>query len=603
MNAPVNDQQELDSTEDTPQPKTDDSNSTSIESQPNSSVSQADKALETPAPDGANSPTTELDLVQNGKKKRRRKRRRRTDATEQRLLGRRAMCKDVEAIAPSMMKTVKMRVLARHLDSKRGMADAELTERIRSDASQLVGKDQVLESTNAIDSDVHRRNLKDILLYVILLQEETYSLEEGKLEERVLEYETNLVAKAGNLDIFDGKQHDPQRAHNCDTYRVVLDAAWRNNDDISLDEAELLKVLRVRLDISGEEHRMISAHISRFPKRDCELHTRDEIHDARKELQRDGLLWSYRDDNNRSVDVIPREVAEVLRTCVVQMELQRTNYIRLLQHDCLNLTDLRSVLVKHSMDRNGNKQELIDRIAGSDIAPREVLDSLDRSKLADMCRLVGLASSGRKDEVCLRLVQFYDDLSFEERETQDEREEWYNNYELLAARAYADLRAKKLISKDLEVEHQFEKATDFLFEQMLNVGIDNTRKITKADGRIPVGDRQVILWDCKSAEKEVNLQDHLDDQFDGYLRKERQKGFEPLAFIVVGPSFSANSIKIAHQYKAKTNWDIALVHADALKHIAEHWAAQETEQTFPIGLFNRTELIDLKLAEFLISLA
>lgn len=513
------------------------------------------------------------------------------------------MCKDAASIAPIMLKTVKMRIMAKHLDSKRGMADDELTERITQDLSKLVGEEQVLQSTNAVDADVHRRNLKDIVLYVILLQEETYSLEEGKLEERVLEYERELLEKVKNLDMFDAKKHDVQRVHNCDTYRVVLDAAWRNNEDISLDEAELLKVLRERLGISGEEHRLISAHIARFPKSGCELHTRDEIHDARKELQRAGLLWSYRDDNNKSIDVIPREVADVLRSKVVRMELQRTNYVRLLQHDCLNLTDLRGILTRHNMERTGVKQALIDRIAESDIAPRELLDSLDRGKLADMCRLVGIPSSGRKDDVCQRLIDFYDDLSFEERETQDEREEWYNNYNLLAARAYSDLRAKKLISKDLEVEHQFEKATDFLFEQMLNISIDTERKVSKADGRIPVSERQVILWDCKSAEKEVNLQDYLEDQFDGYLRRERQKGFEPLAFIVIGPAFSANSKKLAHQYKARTNWDIALIEADALKHIAEHWAAQGTEQPFPVGLFNRTELIDVKLAEFLISLA
>ena len=104
-------------------------------------------------------------------------------------------------------------------------------------------------------------------------------------------------------------------------------------------------------------------------------------------------------------------------------------------------------------------------------------------------------------------------------------------------------------------------------------------------------------------EKAVNLQDHLKDQFDSYLRREKQKGFVPLAMLVIGPSFTPNSIKLAHQYKARTNWDIALVCADALKHVAEHWAATGTELPFPIGLFNRTELIDMDRAEFLLSLA
>ena len=31
---------------------------------------------------------------------------------------------------------------------------------------------------------------------------------------------------------------------------------------------------------------------------------------------------------------------------------------------------------------------------------------------------------------------------------------------------------------------------------------------------------QCLLWDCKSVEAAVNLQDYLEDQFDGYLRKD-----------------------------------------------------------------------------------
>lgn len=552
----------------------------------------------------ADEPASKTEPAVKKPTKKRRRRKRKADAAEQRLLGRRSLCKRSVEIAPNMLKTVKLRVLARHLDSKRGMDEPKLTERLIHDAKKIVAKAQILQHVKSVDPNVHRRNLEDIILNVILLQEETYSLEERKLEERVLEYETQLVKRAESTDLFDEKKHDTKRAHNCDTYRIVLDAAWRNNDDISLDEAQLLQVLRERLDISDEEHRLISAHLKRFPKAKCELHTRDEIHDARKELQRQGFLWSYRDDNSRNIDVIPLDVAEILRSKDVSlMELQNVNYRRLLQHDCITLSNLRDILASRKLDRNGNKAELIERIAESDIPPRAVLSDLDRSKLSDMCRLVGLKSSGAKNELCDRLIEFYDDLTFEERETQDEREEWYNNYELLATRSYSDLRAKKLISKDLDVEHQFERATDFLFEELLNLDIDTTRKVTKADGRIPLKNRQVILWDCKSVESAVNLQDHLDGQFDEYLRKEREKGFEPLAMLVIGPGFTLQSVKLAHQYKARTNWDIALVTADALKYVAEHWAATDTEQPFPIGLFNRTELIDIDRAEFLISLA
>lgn len=137
----------------------------------------------------------------------------------------------------------------------------------------------------------------------------------------------------------------------------------------------------------------------------------------------------------------------------------------------------------------------------------------------------------------------------------------------------------------------------------LNLDVDTSGKVSKADGRIPFENRQVMLWDCKSVEGDVNLQDHLEDQFDSYLRKEREKGYQPIAFLVIGPSFTPQSIKTAHQYKARSNWDIALINADALKHLAEQWSAIEPEKQFPVGLLNRTEVIDKDRVEFLLSLA
>lgn len=539
-------------------------------------------------------------------RKRRKKRLPRIDAAERRLQGRRSTCKAIADIAPDMLKRVKLRIVAGYLESAKelkGMDDSGLAARIVSDAKIIADENRILASLGKIDPDVNRRNLKELIIYAILLQEETHSLEEGKLEEKVIEYEKNLVQSSKTLDFFDPKKHDQQRWHRYETYRIVLDAAWRNKDDVSEDEAGLLRVLRGHLNLSTQEHWLIGAYLKRFPKAKCELHTRDEIDDARKELQRESILWSYRDENNRNIDVVPVEIVRILREKVVELELQDKNYTRILQHDSVKLSDLRNILIAKDMDRYGNRPDLLRRIVASDIKPSEVLDELDRSKLSEMCRLVGLKSSGNKKDFIARLIAFYDDLSFEERVTQDEREEWYNNYELLAARSYSDLKAKKLINKDLEIEHQFEKATDFLFETKLKAKIDTSRKTSKADGKLVLDDRQVMLWDCKSVEKEVNLQDHLEDQFDSYLRKEREKGNTPLAFLVIGPKFTKSSVKLAYQYKARTNWDVALIEAHALKYLADQWSTAEGNKAFPIQLLNRTEIIDKDRAEFLLSLA
>jgi hypothetical protein len=531
-----------------------------------------------------------------------RKRPAKADVAELRLQGRRALCKGITDLAPHMLKQVKLRILGRYLQSTRGLEEDDLTRLIKKDADKLAERSRILSAVNTPDPDVNRGNLKSII-FSILLQEETHSLEENRLDEKVMDFEKDVVKRSKTLDFFDQKKHDPERWHHYDTYRIVLEAAWQNDDMISPDEARLLAVLRAHLSISLEEHWLISALLKRFPKDKCALHTPDEINDARKELQREGLLWSYRDEDNHNIDVIPAEIVVIIRREIAGQELQRTNFRRLLHHDSILLTDLRTILQARNMDRYGNKPDLIERIVTSNIKPSEVLGDLDRQKLAEMCGYVSLKTSGNKAELIERLIEFYDDLTFEARVTKDGREVWYNNYELLATRAYAELRAKKLIAKDLEIEHQFEDATEFLFAARLKVACDRSRKENRADGRLPLDDEQSILWDCKSAEVAVNLQDHLDSQFDGYLRKERESGKQPLAFLVIGPSFTPQSIKLAHQYKARTNWDVALVTAEGLKHLADRWVATEPNKPFPIRLLNRTEVIDKERAEFLLSLA
>lgn len=533
---------------------------------------------------------------------RRRKRQPKLDSLELRLRGRRALCKRIADIAPHMLKLVKQRILNTYLQSKRGLEDEDLTQVILDDAVKLADRSRILASINNPDPDFNRGQLKAII-FAVLLQEETHSIPEHRLDEKVIEFEKVLVKQSKALDLTELRKHDLDRWHHLDTYRVVLEAAWSNDGVISPDEARLLTVLRTHLNITLEEHWLIGALLKRFPKEKNALHNPDEVNETRKDLQKQGLLWNYKDDDDQNIDVIPAEIATVIRQEYAGLELQTVNYRRLMSHDSILLTELRAVLQKHGLDRSGNKVELIERVVASDIKPSEVLGDLDKDKLSSMCSFFGLKASGSKAELIDRLITFYDDLTFEERATKDEREVWYSNYELLASRAHAELRAKKIITKDLEIEHLFERATSFLFDALLNVPYDMTRKDSRADGRLLLENDQCLLVDCKSAEGAVNLQDYLDGQFDGYLRKERETGKHPIGFLVIAPAFTPHSIRLANQYKARTNWDIALVIAEGLKHLADRWAATESTKPFPIRLLNRTDVIDKERAEFLLSLA
>src|SRR4029079_19837911 len=101
----------------------------------------------------------------------------------------------------------------------------------------------------------------------------------------------------------------------------------------------------------------------------------------------------------------------------------------------------------------------------------------------------------------------------------------------------------------------------------------------------------------------VHVEHPLDTQSTGYLRKERETGKQPIGFLVVGPGFTPQSVRLANQYKARTNWDVALVTAAGLEHLAHRWAASAPAKPFPIRLLNRTEVSDKERAEFLRSLA
>lgn len=537
-----------------------------------------------------------------GTRPRRPRRKPRYDSPELRLRGRRALCKAIADVAPHMLKMVKIRILTGYLPSVRGMEDDDLTRVLRDDAPKLADRDRVLAAVTAPDPDYNRGQLKAMILDV-LLQEETYALPENRLDEKVIAFEKSLVERATALDLTELRKDDPDRWHHFDTYRIVLEAAWANDATVSPDEARLLGVLRAHLSISATEHWLLSALLKRFPKAGGAVHTPDEVNDARKELQRQGVLWQYRDEDGRNVDLIPAEVAAVVRRDHAGQELQAVNFRRLLAHDGVLVTDLRAVLERRGLGRAGNKADLIERVLACGVRPSEVLSGLDKDKLSAACGSFGLRSSGAKAELVARLVEFYDDLTFEERETKDARESWYADYELLAGRAYAELRAKKVISRDLEIQTLFEEATAFLFEARLHASCDPSRAENRADGRVRLDAHQCLLWDCKSAEQAVNLQDHLDGQFDGYLRKERDVGLAPLGFLVIGPAFTPQSVRLANQYKARTNWDVALVTAAGLKHLADRWAAQEPDKPFPVRLLNRTEVIDKDRAEFLLSLA
>ena len=535
-------------------------------------------------------------------RKAKRRKKRKKDAPEAQLLGRREVCHSIKDIAPRMLKMVMTRVASSHLKSTKGLSEDQLREELVRSAPQIADSVRVRRVLSALDPQRHRRLLKGIIVFDVLLQQERYALPTAELRARVLEYEQEIVAEGARCQLLDPKAMEHSRLFAYETYNVVLDAAWRHEDTISVDEANLLSELRRRLGITLRDHRLLEAKMGRFPKRKCALHSVDEIEDAKRQLHKEGILWTFRDEDGTDIDAVPAEIMAVIRGQIAQIELQKTNFLRLLNNKAWANADFRTVLRSSALDTRGNRAEMAERVLASRLMPSQMLEAQGIGKLRALCREVGLVSYGNKSQVIKRLLGFYDNLTFKPVVERDERAQWYAAYELLAARKYSELKAQGLIEKQEDVDKAFEKATDFLFEKRLRAGIEQALPVKSPDGKIYLPGKQVVLWDCKSDERAVNLQDHLESQFDGYMRTEAREGHQVLYFLVIGPRFTPKSLTVARKYKMATNWDVPLVTASALKRMGEKWHGAKAEQPFPLGLLNLTDMIDDDRADELLSL-
>jgi hypothetical protein len=102
------------------------------------------------------------------------------------------------------------------------------------------------------------------------------------------------------------------------------------------------------------------------------------------------------------------------------------------------------------------------------------------------------------------------------------------------------------------------------------------------DGKLSFNDKY-ILWDNKSKETPVNLQDHI-SQFDRYI-KSSDKAVS--VFMVIAPSFTENSVKECVKYTLTNDTLILLITADELKDVAELWHRHHPEESFNLGFFKQ----------------
>ncbi|MEX0925777.1 MAG: hypothetical protein WD208_03565 [Dehalococcoidia bacterium] len=500
-----------------------------------------------------------------------------------------------EAVARVRTLTDLRRIAGAHVVDHRQLSDEELRAAVVKVKPQYLHPETVecvLERVLYNDQSKDVRVVSRIIIVDILLDQYDFSMPFDRTEEDVIAFEQSVINASNETDLADlaGGDAASRRCRDVEMYNFVLSVAWEHHESVSPDEANLLRNLRRRLRINDWDHRILEAKLGKYPKPENASHTRADVADIRKRLQADGLLFAVRDDDNTDIDVIPVELAHVMRK-ILGLRIRTEAYKELLKYRRLRRkAHLIEVLERQQVPfgRYDTVDQLVQRViwdvpvdkAIASASPRYGLNS---EELSNWCRDLSLSPTGSIDDKTTRIIEHFDQLRPRLETEADEREFWYQFYEDLAWRRYDGLRSQHVIEKDLEIESKFEDATSFLFANKLNHPPLRQGGSNRPDGLLSLRS-EYMMWDNKSKESPVNLQDHI-LQFDAYMEQADKR--VPV-FLVIGPAFTEDSETVAIRYHAEHfDRNIVLITADELKALAEEWNSsrnRQREEPFPLGL-------------------
>lgn len=471
------------------------------------------------------------------------------------------------------------------IDYKRLSFD-ELKEAVIKTAPQYYNLEKVKEAITSFELNVDRntRILFHIIVRAVLLNCDDFAELDRKTEDRVLAYEQDVVDLANEFSLEDEISY-------IDFYKFIVEAAWDHNDDITVDEQNLINKIKTRLRISEKYHQILEAQIGRFPTTGNKLHTRDQILAIRRLLQTKGIIISIRDSNNCDYDIIPEEVAHTLRD-IFNIDIKDSCYMALLESKFVKsksylmemLSKANVVIPKHPTVSQLRDLVLKNMTAHELIGGFSANDGLSKSVLSEWCESLSINIYGSKKDLIDRIIAYYDEIKQIQVSDDDERELLFQFYCDLASRNLSVLRQQGVIDKDLECEHKFELATNYIFEKIFKIKPLMMSGTEHPDGMLSFNDK-LIMWDNKSKETDVSLSEHI-KQFDRYI-KNSPKAVS--VFVVIGPSFTSDSQKECAKYAMINDTIILLITAEELKNLADQWAKLHgnDDEAFPLGLFRQ----------------
>ena len=484
------------------------------------------------------------------------------------------------------------RIASAYVEDSRRLNLEELKVCLQKTEGQYLSYENVKRTLDMLKLDENPavRIIFPIILCNYLLDEDDFMSVQKETEEAVLAYEQSVIDASNNME---SKSFSKEML----LFKFILDKAWEHNEGISVDEKNLIEEVRRYLNISLLEQNTLEAKADRYPTKGNASHTRSDIEAVRKALQSAGLLFFVKNADGYSCDIIPEEIAFEIRK-YYGIEIKKYGYAQIIEY--VTKVGKKQYLLDMIDRFNDNPDtanidlpanptiEYLQNVIMKNIRPSNLIggfspnDGFEKSLLVKWCGDLGLNVSGNKPALILRILEYYDGLRKIEISTEDERAAYYEVYTSLASRDLAYLRSCKLIEKDLECEHLFEKATNYLFEVKLKNKPLNLTGTEHPDGKLSFMDKY-IMWDNKSKETLVNLKDHL-PQFDRYIKASDK----PVAvFIVIGPDFTQNSVTECAQYALLNDTQILLITAEELKTLADYWEKTHPDESFNLGYFKQ----------------
>ena len=496
--------------------------------------------------------------------------------------------------------TIAKRIAAAYVADYRRLDIDEIKGFLVKTAKQYTSEDNIFSRLEELKLDGNRavRIIAPILLRDYMLNQDDFISPCKDTDAAILNYEKTIIDESNNFDIS-------KISKDLLLFKFMLDTAWKLNDDISVDEKNLLEALRNYLSISIREQQILEAKSGRFPNAENTLHSFDDIDETRKILQAKGLLVCIRNADGVMCDMIPDDVASEIRK-YFGVEIRAYGYEKLVDYVVKKtkkqyLIDIITKANKHygqaivdmpnTMTVNELKAVILKSIRPTNlIGGFSAYDGMNVEDLSAWCGELGLNTSGAKKVMMERILAYYDSIRQIELKTQDDREKYVTVYGELAKRDLKFLRVNNIIDKDLQCEHYFEDATNYIFEKMLLNKPLTLTGTEHPDGKLSFKDKY-IMWDNKSKETAVNLKDHI-QQFDRYIKTSDK---EVVVFMVIAPSFTDQSIQECVDYSLNNDTQILLITADELKAVAEAWNKKHAGEIFNLGYFKQNGRFDIRL--------